>query len=98
MVNIAGAWLPDGGHHHGHARLRARVTTTITAGPNDIATASRTVRLEVFEDGLPPCFRLRAQSRPALTAQAASVKTIRPDGTKQIFVMRDKATFWINPR
>jgi hypothetical protein len=51
------------------------------------------VRLEVFEDGVPPRFHLRAQSGPALTAQAASVETIRPDGTRQAFVMRDKGDF-----
>ena len=62
-------------------------------GPNDIATASGTVRLEVFEDGVPPRFHLRAQSGPCLTAQAASVETIRPDGTRQVFIMRDKGDF-----
>ena len=51
------------------------------------------MRLEVFEDGVPPRFHLRAQSGPALTAQAASVETIRPDGTRQVFIMRDKGDF-----
>ena len=51
------------------------------------------MRLEVFEDGVPPRFHLRAQSGPGLTAQAASVETIRPDGTRQVFIMRDKGDF-----
>ena len=35
-----------------------------------IATAAGVVILEVFEDGVPPRFRLRAETGPALTAQA----------------------------
>src|SRR6202035_2307978 len=30
---------------------------------------------------------------PALTAQAALVETIRPDGTRQLFIMRDRGDF-----
>jgi cation diffusion facilitator family transporter len=90
VVNIASAWLLSGeGHHHGHGHG----SHDDHDEPNDIATASGTVRLEVFEDGVPPRFHLRAQSGPALTAQAASVETVRPDGTRQMFIMRDKGDF-----
>jgi cation diffusion facilitator family transporter len=93
-VNIASAWLLSGeGHHHGHSHGHENGAHAIHDGPNDIATAAGTVRLEVFEDGVPPRFHLRAQSGPGLTAQAASVETIRPDGTRQVFVMRDKGDF-----
>ena len=51
------------------------------------------MRLEVFEDGVPPRFRLRAQTGPALTAQAATVETVRPDGARQIFIMRDEGGY-----
>ena len=37
-----------------------------------IATGAGVVVLEVFEDGVPPRFRLRAEAGPALTAHAAS--------------------------
>jgi Cation efflux family len=40
----------------------------------------------VFEDGVPPRFRLRAEPGPALT-QAAAIETVRPDGTRQVFTM-----------
>ena len=93
-VNIASAWLLSGeGHHHGHSHGHEHGSHDDHDEPNDIATASGTVRLEVFEDGVPPRFHLRAQSGPALTAQAASVETIRPDGTRQMFIMRDKGDF-----
>jgi Co/Zn/Cd efflux system component len=93
-VNIASAWLLSGeGHHHGHRHGHEHGSHADHDEPNDIATASGTVRLKVFEDGVPPRFHLRAQSGPALTAQAASVETIRPDGTRQVFIMRDKGDF-----
>jgi cation diffusion facilitator family transporter len=93
-VNIASAWLLSGeGHHHGHSHRQEHGVHAIHDRPDDIATASGTVRLAVFEDGVPPRFHLRAQSGPALTAQAASVETIRPDGTRQLFIMRDKCDF-----
>jgi cation diffusion facilitator family transporter len=49
--------------------------------------------LEVFEDGVPPRFRLRAESRLPITAQVPSVETVRPDGTRQLFVMQDKGDY-----
>jgi Co/Zn/Cd efflux system component len=93
-VNIASAWLLSGeGRHHGHSHGHEHGSHDDHDDPNDIATASGTVRLEVFEDGVPPRFHLRAQSGPALTAQAVSVETIRPEGTRQVFIMRDKGDF-----
>jgi len=93
-VNIASAWLLSGeGHHHGHGHGRERGAHDDHAEPNDIATASGTLRLEVFEDGAPPRFRLHAQSGQALTAQAASVETVRPGGARQVFIMRDRDGF-----
>jgi cation diffusion facilitator family transporter len=91
-VNIASAWLLSGGGHH-HAHSHGHGTHDDHDEPNDIATPSGTVRLEVFEDGAPPRFRLRAQSDAALTAQAASVETVRSDGARQVFIMREKGDF-----
>ena len=91
-VNIASAWLLSGGdHHHGHSHGHgngheghdhdeARYIATETGG----------VILEVFEDGVPPRFRLRVDSGPPLAAQAASIETIRPDGVRQVFTMQPR--------
>ena len=49
--------------------------------------------LEVFEDGVPPRFRLRAEAGPALPAPAASVETVRPDGARQLFAMLDQGDY-----
>ena len=95
-VNIASAWLlSGGGHDHGHSHGHAH-------GGHDhqdhdesreIATASGVVRLEVFEDGVPPRFRLRAQTGPALMAQAVTIETVRPDGARQVFTMMDQGGY-----
>jgi len=85
-VNVASAWLlSSGGHHHGHSHGHHDQ-------PDDemhhIATGLGVVALEVFEDDVPPRFRLRAETGPALTAQTTLIETVRSDGTQQIFTMR----------
>jgi cation diffusion facilitator family transporter len=97
-VNIASAWLlSGGGQHHGHGHGHGHDHGHAHGAhddhdhneADDIATAAGSVRVEVFEDGVPPRFRLRAQSGPALAAQTATIETVRPDGTRQVFAMRD---------
>jgi cation diffusion facilitator family transporter len=51
------------------------------------------VVLEVFEDGVPPRFRLREQGGPALSAEAVSIETVRPDGARQTFALRQEMGF-----
>jgi cation diffusion facilitator family transporter len=41
--------------------------------------------LDVFEDGVPPRFRLRAKSGPPLAAGTVSLETVRPEGARQVF-------------
>jgi cation diffusion facilitator family transporter len=99
-VNVASAWLLGGGHHRGHSHGHdhghahgAHDDHHDHDESRDIETASGAVRLEVFEDGVPPRFRLRAQTGQALPAQAASVETVRPDGARQVFIMRDRGGY-----
>jgi len=87
-VNLASAWLLGGdGHHHGHSHGQAH-------GEHDhdeahhIETDDGSVVLEVFEDGVPPRFRLRAESGPALALPTTSIETLRPDGSRRSFAMR----------
>jgi|SRR5208337_3971587 len=95
VVNIASAWLLSGGKHaygHGHSHGLAH-------GAHDhdeskrVATSGGAVILDVFEDGVPPRFRLWRESGPALTASAASVETLRPDGARQVFAFVDRGEF-----
>jgi cation diffusion facilitator family transporter len=93
-VNIASAWLLSAGghHHHGHGHGHDH-----GHGDHDeakhITTSTGTVVFNVFEDGVPPRFRLRVESGPALTAQAASVETIRADGARHVFTFVDHGDF-----
>jgi cation diffusion facilitator family transporter len=91
-VNIASAWLLSSGEHHGHSHGHGHGHAHEGHDhdeAHEIATAAGIVTLEVFEDGVPPRFRLRAETGLVLTAQASSVETVRPDGARQAFAMRD---------
>jgi cation diffusion facilitator family transporter len=96
-VNIASAWILSGGaHHHGHSDGHDHGHAYKGHQHDEshrIATGAGVVVLEVFEDGVPPRFRLHAQTGPALTAQATSVETLRPDGTRQAFAMKDRGGY-----
>jgi cation diffusion facilitator family transporter len=95
-VNIASAWLLSGGEHHGHSHGHGHGHAH-EHGDHDesheITTAAGIVTLEVFEDGVPPRFRLRAETGLVLTAQASSVETVRSDGARQVFAMKDEGGF-----
>ncbi len=83
-VNIASAWLLGGGehhHHHGHGHGGGHDAAHRIARPDGAWT------LSVFEDGVPPVFRLHAEgSAPA----DATIETVRPDGTRQRFALADR--------
>jgi len=89
-VNIASAWLLSGGDHHHHGQSRDH------HGHDEIKhvmTITGAVALNVFEDGVPPRFRLHAETGPPLIVQTASVETIRPDGARQIFAFIARGGF-----
>ncbi len=95
FVNIASAWLLSGGdhHHHGAGHAYRHGHAHEHDEPKRIATRNGAVILDVFEDGVPPRFRLSAESGPALDATAVSVETVRPDGTRQRFAFADRGDF-----
>ena len=65
-------------HHHHDDDIR-----TIDTGHGIIA-------LEVFEDGVPPRFRIRFDRGHAWRSGEVSIVTERPDGTQQAFMFTDK--------
>ncbi|HEV3501260.1 MAG TPA: CDF family Co(II)/Ni(II) efflux transporter DmeF [Bradyrhizobium sp.] len=94
VVNIASAWLLSSSEHHGHSHGHGHAHQSHDHDDShEIATADGRVVLEVFEDGVPPRFRLRTISGSALTAEGSSIETMRPDGTRQLFAMGDKGGF-----
>ena len=86
-VNIASAWLLSGGHHHGHGHGHE------DHGHDEahhITTSAGIIVLDIFEDGVPPRFRLTGRPQ---TAQTVSIETIRPDGSRQLFAFVSRGGF-----
>ncbi len=96
-VNVASAWILSGGHAgygHGHAHSHGPTHSGYDHDESKrIATREGAMILDVFEDGVPPRFRLRAESGRALTASAVSVETVRPDGARQVFAFVERGGF-----
>jgi nickel/cobalt exporter len=67
-------------HAHGHGNAHAHGDET-----RRVDTGHGVVVLEIFEDGVPPRWRLRTESGAAWTAPDVAVETLRPDGTRQRF-------------
>jgi cation diffusion facilitator family transporter len=92
-VNVASAWLMSGGDHHGHSHGHSHGSAHAEHDHDEshrIATKEGAVILEVFEDGVPPRFRLRAEAGPPLQAKSSSIETLRPDGARQLFPLVDQ--------
>jgi cation diffusion facilitator family transporter len=104
VVNVATAWLLGGGDQHGHAHGH-------THGPGDglehaahahdeprrIDTGRETYLLEVYEDGVPPRFRLRhvdnLELAPRLGGDRVTIETERLGGARQTFRFIDRGAF-----
>lgn len=68
-------------HGHGHDETKR------------IDTGRGVIRLEVFEDGVPPRFRLFSEKGHAWAANEVEVVTTRPDGAKQGFRFAQREGF-----
>lgn len=90
-VNIASAWLlSSGGHHHHH---HGHGHPPYEDEPHRLETASGHVELSVFEDGVPPRFRLAWQAGEGLAADGITIETVRPDGRRQVFGFADRGSY-----
>lgn len=94
-VNIASAWLLSGGEHgHGHGHDHGAGHEGHDHDETQrVETAGGALTLEVFEDGVPPRFRLYADTAPLPSADDATIETVRPDGAIQVFVMVDRGSY-----
>jgi cation diffusion facilitator family transporter len=57
-----------------------------------VETKAGVLRLEIFEDGVPPRFRLYADTAP-LPEPGATIETIRPDGARQVFELARRGAY-----
>ncbi len=90
FVNILSAWLLSGGDHHGHGH--GQPGHEHGSESQRLITASGSADLSIFEDGVPPRFRLRF-SEPE-SARVLSLVTLRPDGQRQVFSFEDRGDYW----
>ncbi len=75
----------DDGHdhgHHGHGEETRRIDT-----------GHGTIVVEVFEDGVPPRWRVRTERGHKWQAGDVTIATERPDGSRQGFAFVDKGTY-----
>ena len=89
VVNVASAWLLSGGHHHDHGHGQGH---SHEDEARRIALGRAILDIEVFEDGVPPRFRVRAEAG-ALPASDLTIETTRPDGSRQLFVFEDRGEY-----
>src|SRR3984957_4057279 len=83
-VNVASAWLLSGGHHHGHSHDHSHGHGH-DEEPRRIGLGRGMLEIEVFEDNVPPRFRVRADTSLLPAASDVTIETIRPDNSRQLF-------------
>ncbi len=69
------------GHHHGGDATRR------------VDTGHGVLALELFEDGVPPRWRVRGVSGQSWLAGGVTLETLRPDGSSQIFTFADRGSY-----
>ncbi|MCB8882961.1 CDF family Co(II)/Ni(II) efflux transporter DmeF [Acidisoma cellulosilytica] len=88
LVNIGSVWLLSGGehHHHGHGHSHARShTQQDDESEHRVESSVGPLTLSIFEDGVPPRFRLRGVEGDL--AETLIIDTLRTDGARQNFAM-----------
>jgi len=99
-VNIASAWLLSGGHHHhhghdhGHDHAHDRHHDHYhDEAPRLVDFDARRLAVAVFEDGVPPRFRVTAEAGSLPAASDLTIETVRPDGSRQLFALAVKGAY-----
>jgi cation diffusion facilitator family transporter len=96
VVNVASAWLLSGGHHHGHGHDHAHGHSHGHGhddGVRRIELGRRSLEIGVFEDNVPPRFRVSADAGALPGASELTIETIRPDGSRQLFAFEDRGHY-----
>jgi cation diffusion facilitator family transporter len=93
LVNIASVWLLRGGeHHHGRGHSHAHGNAHHDDGAEHrVETSAGRLTLTIFEDGVPPRFRLHGALETL--PETLTIETVRSDGTHQDFAMAARDDF-----
>ncbi|MBY3088418.1 nickel/cobalt efflux transporter RcnA [Rhizobium laguerreae] len=85
----------DHDHAHGHASEgHGRSHAAHAHGDiRRVDTGHGLIALEVFEDGVPPIWRLRSERGQTWKAEDVKITTERPDGSAQTFAFTDKGGY-----
>lgn len=92
-------WRGGGGHHHWQLPwVKSHSHSHAVHGHDDdrrIDTGHGILMLSVFEDGVPPRFRVHFEkdAQRTHTGQTITIETTRPDGTKHSFTFADKGLY-----
>ena len=78
----------SGGHAHAHDHRDAHGSET-----RRIDTGHGVIAVEIFEDGVPPRWRIRSEQGHAWAADDTILVTERPDGTREAFTFADRGDF-----
>src|ERR1700729_1078545 len=93
-VNVASVWLLSGGHHHGHSHDHAHGHGHHHGEePRRIELGAGAIEIEVFEDNVPPRFRVRAEMTALPAASDVTIETVRPDSSRQLFSFEDRGGY-----
>lgn len=101
IVNVVSAWLLSDGQHHGHSHEHGAGRHHDAHRPHEhaeevrrIRTAAGVVRLSIFEQGVPPVFRLHAEEGGApLPAATVTASIVRPDRRRELFEFAERSGF-----
>lgn len=92
-VNLASAWLLSAGHDHGHASGHGHAhahTHDHGDEPRRLEAAGRALKIEIFENNVPPRFRIRAASGALPDPSDFTIETVRPDASRQLFAFEKR--------
>ena len=95
-VNIVSAWLLSGDHHgHSHGHDHGHADDHHADEVRQVATDRGVAELSIFEEGVPPRFRL-AFANQVLTDSdyPVGLETLRPDGTRKWFHFTQNDGYW----
>jgi cation diffusion facilitator family transporter len=95
-VNVISAWLlSGGGHHHAHGDQGRghgdHGHADAGVEKRRIAAAGGALLIEIHEDGVPPRFRLQGEN--LILPADTTIETLRPDGSRQVFQLRDRGGY-----